>query len=67
MSTPTDYLAALQSYMDPDNGTVSYNYARICAKLLNISGEFQTDYSYMEGHRIDLGEFRSWAIENLPY
>ena len=67
MTAPTDYLAALQSYMDPSNGTVSYNYARICAKLMQISAEFETDYSCMEGHRVDVGEFRVWASENLPY
>jgi hypothetical protein len=53
--------------MDPSNGTVSYTYARICAQLMNISAEFQTEYKYMEGARVDVGEFRSWAIENLPY
>ena len=67
MTAPTAYLAALQSYMDPSNGTVPYTYARICAQLLNISDAFQTDYSCMEGHRVDVGEFNVWAIENLPY
>jgi hypothetical protein len=67
MSTPTAYLAALETYMDPENGTVSYDYARICAQLLSISDAFKTDYSCMEGHRVDVGEFNVWAIENLPY
>ena len=65
MPAPTDYLAALQSYMNPENGTVAYDYARICAKYLKLSEEFQTEYSCMEGHRIDVGEFNVWALNLL--
>jgi hypothetical protein len=64
MSTPTDYLAALQSYMDPENGTVPYTHARICAKLCNLSDAFFADYSCMEGERIDVGEFNVWVDEH---
>ena len=66
MPAPTDYLAALQSYMEPSNGTVPYTYARICARLLHLSEEFQTEYSCMEGYnRIDVGEFNVWALNLL--
>ena len=65
MPEPTDYLAALQSYMEPSNGTVPYTYARICARLLHLSEEFQTEYSCMEGHRVDVGEFNVWALNLL--
>ena len=65
MPEPTDYLAALQSYMEPSNGTVSYTYARICAQLLHLSDQFVADYSCMEGHRVDVGEFNVWALNLL--
>jgi hypothetical protein len=65
MLAPTDYLAALQSYMEPSNGTVPYTYARICARLLHLSEEFQTEYSCMEGYRVDVGEFNVWALNLL--
>ena len=65
MPAPTDYLAALQSYMNPENGTVAYDYARICAKYLKLSEEFQTEYSCMKGYRIDVGEFNVWALNLL--
>ena len=61
--TATDYLRVLESYMDPDNGTVSYTNARICAKLLNLSDAFSQEYGHMEGQydgagvRVDVGEF----------
>ena len=63
--TATDYLTVLESYMDPSNGTVAYEYARICAKLLKLSDQFVTDYSCMEGHRVDVGEFNVWALNLL--
>ena len=63
--TATDYLTVLESYMNPENGTVAYDYARICAKYLKLSEEFQTEYSCMEGHRIDVGEFNVWALNLL--
>ena len=65
MPAPTDYLAALQSYMEPSNGTVSYWYAKTCAKFLHLSDQFVTDYSCMEGHRVDVGEFNVWALNLL--
>ena len=65
MPAPTDYLAALQSYMDPSDGTVPYNYARICAQLLKLSDQFIAEYSCMEGHRVDVGEFNVWALNLL--
>ena len=65
MPEPTDYLAALQSYMEPSNGTVPYNYARICAQLLKLSDQFIVEYSCMEGHRVDVGEFNVWALNLL--
>ena len=67
MPAPTaiDYLTVLESYMDPSNGTVSYTYARICAQLLHLSDQFVTDYSCMEGHRVDVGEFNYWALNLL--
>ena len=65
MPEPTDYLAALQSYMEPSNGTVSYTYAKICAQLLHLSDQFVTDYSCMEGYRVDVGEFNVWALNLL--
>jgi hypothetical protein len=63
--TATDYLSTLESYMDPENGTVSYNYAEICAKYLKLSDQFVTDYSCMEGYRVDVGEFNVWALNLL--
>ena len=63
--TATDYLTVLESYMDPSNGTVAYEYARICAKLLKLSDQFVTDYSCMEGHGVDVGEFNVWALNLL--
>ena len=65
MPEPTDYLAALQSYMEPSNGTVSYTYAKICAQLLHLSDQFVTDYSCMEGYRVDVGEFNYCALNLL--
>ena len=65
MPAPTDYLAALQSYMDPSNGTVPYNYARICAQLLKLSDQFIVEYSCMDGHSVDVGEFNVWALNLL--
>ncbi len=65
MTAPTDYLAALQSYMDPSNGTVPYTHARICAQLLNLTDSFSADYGCMEGHRVDVGEFNVWALNLL--
>jgi hypothetical protein len=63
--TPIDYLDTLEFYMDPENGTVSYTYAEICAKYLKLSEEFQTDYACMKGHRVDVGEFNVWALNLL--
>ena len=63
--TATDYLSTLETYMNPENGTVAYDYARICARLLHLSEEFQTDYACMEGHRVDVGEFNVWALNLL--
>ena len=65
MPAPTDYLAALQSYMDPENGTVGYWFAKTCAQLLHLSDQFVADYSCMEGERIDLGEYNVWALNLL--
>ena len=65
MTAPTDYLAALQSYMDPSNGTVPYTHARICARLLNLSDAFFVEYGCMKGHRVDVGEFNVWALNLL--
>ena len=67
MPAPTaiDYLEVLESYMDPSNGTVSYTYARICAKLLKLSDQFVADYSCMEGYRVDVGEFNVWTLNLL--
>ena len=67
MPAPTaiDYLEVLESYMEPSNGTVSYTYARICAQLLKLSDQFVTDYSCMEGYRVDVGEFNVWALNLL--
>ena len=67
MPAPTaiDYLEVLESYMDPRNGTVSYWYAKTCAKFLHLSDQFVTDYSCMEGHRVDVGEFNVWALNLL--
>ena len=65
MPEPTDYLAALQSYMEPSNGTVPYTYARICAQLLKLSDKFIAEYSCMEGYRVDVGEFNVWALNLL--
>jgi hypothetical protein len=63
--TPINYLATLETYMEPSNGTVPYTYARICARLLHLSEEFQTEYSCMKGYRIDVGEFNVWALNLL--
>ena len=71
MTAPTDYLdaldylAVLQSYMDPSNGTVPYTHARICAQFLNLSDAFSAEYQCMEGHRIDVGEYNVWAMNLL--
>lgn len=73
MSTiqPRHYLLALESYMDPNNGTVCYTYARVCARLLNLSEAFSQEYGHMEGPydgagvRIDVGEFNVWALNQL--
>ena len=65
MPAPTDYLAALQSYMDPENGTVGYWFAKTCADLLNLSDQFSTEYGHMEWERIDLGEYNVWALNLL--
>ena len=62
---PRHYLAVLESYMDPNNGTVCYTYARVCARLLNLSDEFVTEYGHMEGYRIDVGEYNVWAMNLL--
>jgi hypothetical protein len=51
--------------MDPKNGTVAYDYAKICAKLLKLSEQFVIDYSCMEGYRVDVGEFNYWALNLL--
>jgi len=53
--------------MDPKNGTVAYDYAKICAKLLKLSDQFVTDYSCMEGYRVDVGEFNYWALNLLGF
>ena len=63
--TATDYLSTLESYMNPENGTVSHTYAEICAKYIKLSEEFQTDYACMKGHRVDVGEFNVWALNLL--
>jgi hypothetical protein len=63
--TATDYLKVLESYMDPKNGTVAYDYAKICAKLLKLSDQFVIDYSCMDGCRVDVGEFNVWALNLL--
>lgn len=63
--SPIHYLTALESYMDPNNGTVCYWYAKVCAKLLNISDAFFADYGCMEGRRVDVGEFNVWAVDLL--
>lgn len=64
MPTPIDYLTVLESYMEP-NGTVPYTYARICAQTLKLSDQFIAEYSCMEGHRVDVGEFNVWALNLL--
>jgi hypothetical protein len=64
MTAPTDYLFALQSYMAA-NGTVTWDNARIAAKLLNLTDSFLADYGCMEGHRVDVGEFNVWALNLL--
>ena len=51
--------------MEPSNGTVSYEYARICAKFLKLSDQFVADYACMEGYRVDVGEFNVWALNLL--
>jgi hypothetical protein len=61
MNRPNGYLLALQSYMDPANGTVTWNNARIAAKLLKLSDEFVMEYGHMYGDRVDFGEFNVWA------
>ena len=63
--TAIDYLKVLESYMEPSNGTVSYEYARICAKFLKLSDQFVADYACMEGYRVDVGEFNVWALNLL--
>ena len=63
--THIHYLQALESYMDPDNGTVSYWYAKVCADLCKIPEAFAAEYGHMEGERIDLGEYNVWVINTL--
>ena len=63
--TPIDYLATLEFYMDPENGTCAYHYAEICANYLKLSDQFVIDYSCMEGYRVDVGEFNVWALNLL--
>jgi hypothetical protein len=63
--THIHYLRALESYMDPDNGTVSYWYAKVCADLCKIPDAFAAEYGHMEGERIDLGEYNVWVINTL--
>jgi hypothetical protein len=63
--TPFHYLRALESYMEPSNGTVSYWYAKICADLCKIPEAFAAEYGHMEGERIDLGEYNVWVINTL--
>jgi hypothetical protein len=65
MPAPIDYLATLETYMNPENGTCAYHYAEICARLLHLSEEFQTEYSCMKSYRIDVGEFNVWALNLL--
>lgn len=66
-TAPTDYLAALQSYMHPDNGTVPFYFAKTCADLMHLSDAFSAEYGFMEenNERVDLGEFSMWAIKSL--
>jgi hypothetical protein len=64
MITPTDYLAVLGNYED-NNGTVSFWFARTCAKLMGIMDGFSATYGCMIGQRVDLGEFRVWALDEL--
>jgi hypothetical protein len=63
--TPINYLRALASYMEPSNGTVCYSYAKVCAWLCRIPDSFYEEYGHMEGERIDLGEYNTWALKTL--
>jgi len=65
MPSPIHYLNALESYMDPENGTVCYWYAKVCADLCKIPEAFSTEYGHMEGERLDCGEFNVWALNLL--
>ncbi len=67
MPAPTDYIAALQSYIDPENGTVGYWFAKTCAQLIGLTDQFSEEYGFMENNneRIDLGEFNVWALNLL--
>jgi hypothetical protein len=65
MITNRHRLLALQSYMDPSNGTVPWHHAMITAKLLKLSNEFVTEYGHMEWERIDFGEYNVWAMNLL--
>ena len=60
---PTDYLAALRIFYDPNSGTVPFWIARSCADLIGLSAQFSEDYGHLEGEKLDLGEFNVWAIE----
>jgi hypothetical protein len=63
--TPIHYLRALESYMDPDNGTICYWFAKVCADFCMIPEEFAAEYGHMENERIDLGEYNVWVINTL--
>jgi hypothetical protein len=65
MITPFDYLSVLNSYVDPENGTVSFWHARTCAKLMGVLDSFSATYDCMIGQRVDLGEYRVWAFNAL--
>ena len=65
MPTPTDYLATLNTYQDPANGTVSWYLAQICADLMGIDMAFSNLYGPIKGQRVDFGEFAAWAIAAL--
>ena len=62
---PTDYLATLNTYQDPANGTVSWNLARICADFMGLSEGFVGLYGPLRGQRVDFCEFAAWAIGAL--
>jgi hypothetical protein len=66
MLAPIDYLTVLHSYMDPANGTVGYQVAETCARLINLEDQFSTEYgSFKPNTKIDLGEFNVWVFETL--